>query len=837
MAKSKQNPWHVENINMFHLWCCPECKYRCPEQNEFEEHAIINHPNSSVLIKHPVIKEEIIDDPVDNPDDPVDNPIITVDNPLITVDNPVVKQEIFVGIDLPDGTLDTNVLLHESNYMESNLMEIDENPVITKLEIEVNSVVQLDHDYNVKAGELSNNEDNDQSFQSDVDCCPFCSQVFPSTFEKKEHMLSTHVDENGVLLPVKCGNCLEIFVKPFKAKPKSMCSKCAHGTFECAYCDETFLSKQQRLHHEEKNHGTYRKVNCQYCQQEISSSVRLRLHVIQGHIVEIPKIPKIPKIPQKTKNGKSPKIPKIDPKLKGKYPNIKPSCVICKKLCDGRGDLALHFEEHKRDNKCGFCSARFQHDLERDQHEKLDHKDDPLKLSCEICCINLAPKQLREHIKSLHRPKKSETEMIDLEYKCKVCFESFPSKVECWSHEMSHLANTVCSYCFANFDSDISRNSHERSNHVDPMGVLKTVKCWFCDIIAKSSIHLRKHVQEIHPEKEEQVRLKLIHRCEHCDEYFNTPISLSEHVKKHDLERCAYCEKLVLVGKPLEIHEKENHTDKSGVLLDLKCRRCRRHLKSTVALREHFHEYHMRSTDMENNDWKCCVCDKSFKSKLLLKKHKRQHQAKPVEKVVCQHCGFESYGEDKLRKHVRNVHSEKKHECAECGAKFSGRHALIYTHKCAMNQKTRQQSEPHPCPSCDEILYSKLKMVKHHYVVHGAMPVGFEGKEVFHCKKCPQVFFAKENLARHYQEHEDVEPKEAIKCPLCDAKVKNKRGLYSHYSVVHKLVHEDCKDLEQFHCEYCGVIFHTKSCFLAHVKSHTDPRTLDPKVKKSSAKK
>ena len=48
------NPWHVENIQAFSYFCCPECVYRSQEETSFQAHAVQNHPESSVLFRQVV---------------------------------------------------------------------------------------------------------------------------------------------------------------------------------------------------------------------------------------------------------------------------------------------------------------------------------------------------------------------------------------------------------------------------------------------------------------------------------------------------------------------------------------------------------------------------------------------------------------------------------------------------------------------------------------------------------------------------------------------------------------------------------------------------------------
>ena len=48
----EDNPWHVNDIDAFNFLCCPECVYRCKEENSFQSHAIWNHPKSKVLFSY-----------------------------------------------------------------------------------------------------------------------------------------------------------------------------------------------------------------------------------------------------------------------------------------------------------------------------------------------------------------------------------------------------------------------------------------------------------------------------------------------------------------------------------------------------------------------------------------------------------------------------------------------------------------------------------------------------------------------------------------------------------------------------------------------------------------
>ena len=53
------NPWVVENIQAFSFLNCPECAFKVKEVGIFQDHAVRNHSQSSVLFG-PSVKSEFI---------------------------------------------------------------------------------------------------------------------------------------------------------------------------------------------------------------------------------------------------------------------------------------------------------------------------------------------------------------------------------------------------------------------------------------------------------------------------------------------------------------------------------------------------------------------------------------------------------------------------------------------------------------------------------------------------------------------------------------------------------------------------------------------------------
>ena len=52
------NPWKVESMDFFLCWKCPECSFDTQGEDDFQEHAVENHPLSHVFFGTVKIEEE-----------------------------------------------------------------------------------------------------------------------------------------------------------------------------------------------------------------------------------------------------------------------------------------------------------------------------------------------------------------------------------------------------------------------------------------------------------------------------------------------------------------------------------------------------------------------------------------------------------------------------------------------------------------------------------------------------------------------------------------------------------------------------------------------------------
>ena len=62
----ENNPWNVESLQAFLCLKCPECVFDTKEKDSFQNHAIENHPLSTVLFDKKFKEEKDFDKKFDN---------------------------------------------------------------------------------------------------------------------------------------------------------------------------------------------------------------------------------------------------------------------------------------------------------------------------------------------------------------------------------------------------------------------------------------------------------------------------------------------------------------------------------------------------------------------------------------------------------------------------------------------------------------------------------------------------------------------------------------------------------------------------------------------------
>ena len=235
----------------------------------------------------------------------------------------------------------------------------------------------------------------------------------------------------------------------------------------------------------------------------------------------------------------------------------------------------------------------------------------------------------------------------------------------------------------------------------------------------------------------------------------------------------------------------------------------------------------------------CCqLCGKSNFSKSGLAKHLRRVHGK-VKVVDCEAGCEAKFGtRSAMKRHVRNVHQDRKTLCNKCGESFKDINYHI---------KSVHENVNFPCDQCNKKYLSKQGLdyhIKHSHSdfkksvcqfcavevtdVKNHIKLNHSGKveKTIPCKdeNCDKMFRTKQEARTHYNAGH-LNKKEM--CPLCGGWYKN---LYTHIHQIHQA--------EKKHiCDECGKAFGKKHDLKVHIdRVHLLKRYVCPRCGKTISK-
>ena len=183
--------------------------------------------------------------------------------------------------------------------------------------------------------------------------------------------------------------------------------------------------------------------------------------------------------------------------------------------------------------------------------------------------------------------------------------------------------------------------------------------------------------------------------CYFCLIPFQSQTQLEQHLLKHTCKEglfaCDKCDKKYDVKTTLKRHIANKHPskytpscnvcgEKFGYIADLKRHNMTKHsvvsnvFSCTVCGREFFTEQrlkkHMRQVHLDDN-LTCTVCQKVFQNKQNLNQHLMMHSSEKDKKLVCQVCNKSFVHKARLLQHM-TVHSpQRAYTCDKCNLHFS----------------------------------------------------------------------------------------------------------------------------------------------------------------------
>ena len=226
------NPWAVENVEVFHYYCCPECEQRYQNRQEFEKHAVIHHPKAKTLFHEPTKSE--------------------------------VKDEL-------DWFEETSVETEfQTEEEELKKFKCDECDFVTHTAKNLTQHVFVRH------------RKDEHKF-----ICADCEKKFPTKFLLKQHVEITHKGLNKRHMCDRCG-------KAFAYKNGIKDHACRPGhvqkDVQCDKCDHVFKREMDYLQHHKSQHGGFPahlehrvKYLCDQCPAAYTTYVGLYLHKRKNH--------------------------------------------------------------------------------------------------------------------------------------------------------------------------------------------------------------------------------------------------------------------------------------------------------------------------------------------------------------------------------------------------------------------------------------------------------------------------------------------------------------------------------------------------------------------------
>jgi len=384
------NPWQVDSLQDFLYLKCPECTYDTQEDISFQNHAVQNHPLSSVFFSKTFVKEENLDLEEDYSDDYNKDPLATSSENLGLVANfpklSNVKEEII------DGTSEFKEAIEKSlkpKKLKPHICSKCNKGFTTSKKLQKHS--EIVHEGNkpkiknkikqeINEGDELNKKVKPKPHKERVKKqCPKCDKKL-SSLNLKSHIKRVHER----IFPFLCNTCgykatgnaeLKNHVAVVHEGKRHICPICGVGV-----TSPTYLKKHIAAVHE-----GIKSYMCELCSFRCSDQSGLKLHIRNVH------------------------------------DKIKPhKCNICQKSFGYTAELNQHItavHEGIKAFKCSLCDKKFSFKNGLNTHNKSVHEGKKPHMCAQCGASFSQATTLRRHIKGVHEK--------ETPYVCKICNHGF----------------------------------------------------------------------------------------------------------------------------------------------------------------------------------------------------------------------------------------------------------------------------------------------------------------------------------------------------------------------------------------------------------------------------
>lgn len=388
-------------------------------------------------------------------------------------------------------------------------------------------------------------------------------------------------------------------------------------------------------------------------------------------------------------------------------------CHTCKKPFDSFENLQKHaLDKHAQvAYKCNLCSnAYFDTKTALHSHFSSKHVDDCKHFKCNICpdLIFHDRRSAESHVSTKH---KLYNGLETLSFKCSLCQKTFPDEYLRHLHYLKEhntpefaASKFFCDKCVSSsseaaFSSQEELLTHQKLQHCakSPKTDAVSLQCAYCNENCKTRHELENHMKTHHvssnPSKDK-------HKCNICDEIFNSVMTLAEHKLTHckiiSGTNCSQCKIELLDEETFYNHQMQHNNHISKTNLPANCIICSQTLQTNIEIRLHA-KFHLFSLKRE---FICEVCKKRCDLQMS------------YSATICRLCAFKDVDQQfrcyicslvfstslKLQSHME-MHSiiNRLYDCNNCNRKFyfeADLESHMYIHKAEMYSLNYPQDQP-----------------------------------------------------------------------------------------------------------------------------------------------
>lgn len=416
---------------------------------------------------------------------------------------------------------------------------------------------------------------------------------------------------------------------------------------------------------------------------------------------------------------------------------------------------------------------------------------DVVKFHCTICdkCTGMSFREVCSHIFEEH-PNAGV-------YACRRCTLVFCSEEEYAAHSSSHLVKVTPSQTVPGF---------------------KDYHCNVCNEVMTHRKTLVRHLQQHH--RDPNVKP---YACGICPSRFRGKTSLYIHTRKHNTQvdrrrfPCSQCPKVFTAKQFLKRHEEAVHAR----LLPFACAHCSKRFYFERHLQQHLVMSHRSKLSEEE------VASLGL-----------------IHNFQCEECGFSSYSERTIRRHVYSHTGTYPFTCDVCNRGFVFRfeltahharrhlHQKLHCHLCSRVFFIKERFDKHlsaheekwgfTCPVCSQ-LFETQGYLENHQLRHS-------GKTPYECTDCGKRFSAPQGLTFHKQQHHHAKrPRQQVPnsrmenwplgCDVCGIRFK-----YLSSQQAHMAYHHPSSEGESLQCSYCQRKLGSKLALSQHLRKHTNEK-------------